>query len=111
MILDCLIYQKIQRKFQKSQRNILQTTFIEIKKEWSCEKTQSDGQVSKGAKCSLTCTNGYQLSNSIFSVFFDYLIVTLDRKTYIRRCQKGGKWSQSKASIACEKDGTIINFT
>ena len=43
---------------------------VEIQKEWSCDKTQSDGQVSKGSKCSLTCNDGYRLSNYIlgFSV-------------------------------------------
>ena len=31
-------------------------------------------------------------------------MITSDRKTYTRKCQKGGKWSSSKPTIACERD-------
>ena len=60
---------KISDKFSVLKTKI---PFIEIKKEWSCDKTQSDGQVSKGAKCSLTCNNGYRLSNLIIVFRLSY---------------------------------------
>ena len=55
----------MQRKISKKIESVLKTPFLEIKKEWSCDETQSDDQVSKGVKCYLTCNNGYRLSNSI----------------------------------------------
>ena len=93
----------MQRKISEKIREYSKPHVIEIKKEWTCDRTNIDGQVSKGAKCSLTCNNGYRLSNLI--IVYIYLIVTSDRKTYIRRCQKNGQWSSSKSIIACEIDG------
>ena len=80
-------------------------------KEWYCKKGESDAkQVSNGSKCFIKCNNGYRISNLTKFKFFQYLIHTLDRKKYSRRCKKGGIWSQSKAKVKCEKDGKINKF-
>ena len=47
-------------------RHVMDFIFIEILKEWSCDKSQIGGEVWKGTRCTLTCNDGYRLSNSKF---------------------------------------------
>ena len=79
--------------------------FIKILKEWTCDKNQGDGQVLKGSKCSLSCNNGYKLSNLTLFSYHPVFNSSSSEKKYIRRCQKGGVWSPSKPNFTCEGDG------
>ena len=84
--------------------------FILIEKEWTCDKNQGDGQALKGSKCSLSCNNGYQLSNWRRFSYFPLFNFNSSEKKYIRRCQKGGVWSPSKPNLTCEGDGKKKSF-
>ena len=87
------------------------SVYIEIQKEWSCTKDSIDittNKVSKGSKCYIDCNDAFRLSKSNNCInVFKFLIHTLDRKKYNRKCKNGGIWSQSKAKVKCEKDGKV----
>ena len=84
--------------------------FILIEKEWICDKNQSNGQALKGSQCSLSCNNGYKLSNSTLFFYYPVFNWNSSEKKYVRRCLKGGVWSPSKPKITCDGDGKKTNF-